>query len=339
MVSNSAAWITAARAYPFEVKPAPLGVPEDNQILIKNHAIAINPVDGKIQSENLFSLKMPTILGLDVAGEVVAVGPRVARFKKGDRVTGLGAGFRTGRGEEKAFQAYTILESDMACKIPDNISFENAVVLPLGVSTAASALFNSDFFNLQLANFPPQNPIGKTLLVWGGALSVGSNAIQLAVAAGYEVITTASEKNHGYVKMLGASQVFDYNSPTVVSDLVSAFDGKTSLGVFDAIGEGAWTRPLEFLQNMVGGTKFMTTVTPGYPNPEGIVIKLTQALSIKGNGVGKAVWEDFLQKALDAGAYITAPEPLIAGKGLESLQDAVDLERRGTSARKIVVQL
>lgn len=64
--------------------------------------------------------------------------------------------------------------------------------------------------------------------------------VQLAVAAGYEVITTASAHNFDYVKKLGASQVFDYNSPTVHEDLLKAFESKTLAGVMDCIGAPAW---------------------------------------------------------------------------------------------------
>jgi len=166
MASNTAAWITAPKAAPFEVKPAPLGTPEENQILVKNHAIAINPVDGKIQYDAIFPLKYPTILGQDVAGEVVAVGPHVTRFKKGDRVIGVAAGFHSRRDEEKAFQEYTILRTNMSCEIPDAMPFENGVVLPLGIAAASSALFNTDFFNLALPTEPRQKPNGKALLIW-----------------------------------------------------------------------------------------------------------------------------------------------------------------------------
>ena len=66
--------------------------------------------------------------------------------------------------------------------------------------------------------------------MWGGSTSVGSNAIQLAAAAGYEVITTASPRNFDYVKSLGAAQVFDYNSPSVMPDIIAAFAGRTLAG-------------------------------------------------------------------------------------------------------------
>ncbi|KIX00978.1 uncharacterized protein Z518_10044 [Rhinocladiella mackenziei CBS 650.93] len=339
MASNTAAWITAAKARPFEVKLAPLGTPGENQILVKNHAIAINPIDGKLQETAMYPLNYPTILGQDVAGEVVSVGPHVTRFKKGDRVMGTAAGFATKRDEEKAFQAYTILQTNMTSQIPDTVSFESAVVLPLGVSTAASGLFNPDFINLQLPTEPAQKPTGKTLLVWGGSSSVGSNAIQLAVAAGYEVVTTASPRNFEYVKKLGACHVLDYNSPTIVSDLVDVFKGKTTVGAFDAIGGIAWAPTVEVIQKSEGA-KFVATVTRGFPDPpEGVIMKQVFALSIRDNHVGKAVFEDFLPKALRTGTFVPAPEPLIAGQGLESVQEAVDLQRKGTSAQKVVVLL
>ena len=338
MASNTAAWVTALAA-PFEVKPAPVGTPGEKQILVKNHAIAINPVDGKLQYNALYPMTYPTILGQDVAGEVVAVGPDVIRFKKGDRVAGFAVGHSTKQEEEKAFQAYTILQTNMVCKIPDTIPFENAVVLGLGLSTAADALFNPELLNLELPTEPPQKPTGKTLLVWGGASSVGSNAIQLAVAAGYEVITTASPKNFEYVRKLGASHVFDYNSTTVVSDLVNIFKCKISVGVFDAIGAMAWGPTLEVIRQ-TEGVKFLATVLWGFPDPpEGITMKKVLATSCKDNQVGKAMWKDFLPKALKAGSFVPAPEPLIAGKGLDSLQRAVDLQRKGISARKVVVML
>ena len=121
MASNTAAWLMAHRARPFEIKAAPLGTPEENQILLKNHAIAINPIDGKLQGLAIYPLDYPTILGQDVAGEVVAVGSGVKWFKKGDRVIGTTAGFATRRNEEKAFQTYSILQTNLASEIPDSV--------------------------------------------------------------------------------------------------------------------------------------------------------------------------------------------------------------------------
>lgn len=194
MPSNSAAWLTSSKTKILEVKSAPYPTPQANTILIKNGAIGINPIDCLVQDNSgmVFPwLKLPFVIGSDVAGEVVEVGPGVTRFKIGDRVVGQARGMLKERNSssEGAFQAYTVLIEDMASHIPDSLSFESAAVLPLGLSTAVSGLFLKDQLALQLPSVLSKASTKKTLLVWGGSTSVGSNAIQLAVAAGYEVIT------------------------------------------------------------------------------------------------------------------------------------------------------
>ncbi|KAL6714189.1 hypothetical protein ACLMJK_008684 [Lecanora helva] len=339
MSSNTAAWINEAKAKPFEIKSAPTYTPEENEILVKNHAVAINPIDGSLQSHAWLPLNYPTIFGLDVAGEVVSVGPNVKDFKPGARVLGNAPGMMTKQLSQNGFQAYTILPTNLASQIPDNVSYESAAVIPLGYSTAAAALFQDDCLKLQLPTEPAQKSTGKTILIWGGASSVGSNAIQLAVAAGYEVITTASPKNFSYVKNLGASQVFDYNSPTIGDDLLKAFEGKTCAGAFDCIGASATPICVDVV-NQSTGTKFVSTTKQGFADPPaGVTVKHVFATTIMMNHVGKAVYNDFLPKALEAQTFTPAPEPLVAGKGLESVQGAVDLLAKGVSAKKVVVSL
>lgn len=101
----------------------------------------------------------------DIAGEVVALGPGVDGFEKGDLVAGLAVGHSTKREGEKAFQSYTILQTNIVYKIPDAIQFENAALLRLGLYAASNTLFNPEFLNLQLPTKPVQKPTGKTLLV------------------------------------------------------------------------------------------------------------------------------------------------------------------------------
>jgi NADPH:quinone reductase-like Zn-dependent oxidoreductase len=227
----------------------------------------------------------------------------------------------------------------MACEILDDVTFEQAAVIPLGCSTACSGLFQKDFLNLQLHTEPKSKDAGKTLLIWGGASSVGSNAIQLAVAAGYEVITTASPKNFEYVKKLGASQAFDYKSPTVGEDLLAAFKGKISAGALDCIGFTAALVCVDVVYKSAGD-KFVATVKPvSLTPPEGMGIKHIFGVAIKDNEVRKGIYEHFMPKALKSGAFVPAPEPLVVGKGLEKVQEAVDLIGKGVSAKKLVVSL
>lgn len=342
MPSNTAAWLTADKATPLEVKSAPYTLPGENEIVIKSRAVAINPIDCAIQAmgRSLFSsIQYPYVLGYDVAGEVAEVGSGATQFKVGDRVSGRGITLRTNNPAEGAFQQYVVVLAQMASPIPDSISYERAAVLPLAVSTAACGLFHKDCLALQLPTMPPR-PTGKTLLIWGGSTSVGCNAIQLAVAAGYEVITTASPKNFDYVKKLGASQAFDYHSETIVDELVEAFKGKTSAGAL-AIGPTA-AAPCLAVVARTEGAKFVALANPP-PNdlvvPDGVGAKFYFASDIKDTEVSHAVYGDFLPRALAAGTYICAPEPEVVEKGLESIQSALDILRNGMYAKKIVVSL
>lgn len=330
--------------------------------------MAINPIDWFIQDmgKMMFSwLKYPFILGMDVSGEVVEVGPGVTRFKIGDRVLGHANGTdqKYNSPPHGAFQAYTVLLVNAASPIPPTMSYESAAVLPLGVSTAACGLFQKDQLGLQLPSASPK-PTGKTVLVWGGSTSVGCNAIQLAVAAGYEVITTCSPKNFDFVKKLGASEAFDYNSKTVVKDLIRAFKDKTTAGAL-SIGARAAENCLDILDKC-SGNKFisMATYPVPQPPPKSFVVVTTAASYISGmtniwvksktrgirtnfifgstllyNEVGKAIYVDFLPRALADGAYIAAPDPYVVGKGLENIQAGFDIQRKGVSAKKVVVSL
>lgn len=86
MASNSAAWITESKGKPLKVSEAPMPKPGPHDVVVHNKAVALNPVDWKIQDSGYFVTKYPNILGTDVAGEVAEVGSEVKNFKKGDRV-------------------------------------------------------------------------------------------------------------------------------------------------------------------------------------------------------------------------------------------------------------
>lgn len=118
-------------------------------------------------------------------------------------------------------------------------------------------------------------PTGKTLLVWGGATSVGCNANQLAVAANYEVITTCSAANFELMKKLGAVQAFDYSSKTVVPDIVRAFKDKTTAGAL-TMGTGAVEACLDILPQCQDD-KFISMASHPMPNqpPKTFVVPRT----------------------------------------------------------------
>ena len=97
----------------------------------------------------------------------------------------------------------------------------------MGFTTASEVLLQADRLALSFPALNPK-PNGKAVLIWGGASSVGCNAIQLGVAAGDEVYTTRSSRNFDLCrKTLGASSVFDYGNADVVSQIVTALKYKT----------------------------------------------------------------------------------------------------------------
>lgn len=86
-ITNQAAWLTKAGT-PLEVRDAPLPTAGPGEIVVKNAAVAINPLDTHMQDVGVFVQQWPSVFGCDVAGVVHEAGPDVQRFKKGDRVIG-----------------------------------------------------------------------------------------------------------------------------------------------------------------------------------------------------------------------------------------------------------
>ncbi|KAI0847513.1 GroES-like protein [Daldinia vernicosa] len=334
---NKAAILSEPKAHPLKVESTPYPTAGDGEIIVKVAATAINPMDWYIQimGEQLFSwLQYPYIGGSDVAGTVVEVGPNVSKFKVGDRVLGFAAGFDARSG---GFQNYVALEANIAAPIPADLDFADASVLPLGLSTAACGLYQKDFLALDYPSINPK-PNGKTLLIWAGASSVGTNAIQLAVASGYEVYTTSSPKNFDYCKGLGAARVFDYNSPTGTQDLVEAFKGKTSAGAF-AIQFGSEKIVFEVISR-VRGAKFVACAMEPTNVPEGVQAKMVFASTLKENEVASIIYDQYLPVALVQKKFRCLPKPLVFGHGLENIQAAIDLGKSGSvSAKKIVITL
>lgn len=85
---NRAAWMPEARSSPLVVRNAPFPTPGEDEIIVKNACVAINPVDYKLQEWDFMNLQYPAILGQEVAGEVVAIGAQVRSFYIGQRVIG-----------------------------------------------------------------------------------------------------------------------------------------------------------------------------------------------------------------------------------------------------------
>lgn len=339
MSSNNAAWITAAKASPLEIKSAPVPTPDDNDVVIQARAVAINPVDGKLQQHAMFPLNYPNILGCDVAGTIHSVGSSVKDFKKGDRVFAHSRQLITNEPSDGAFQELSRYSATLTAKIPDAISFTDACVLPLAIDTAAAGLFEKAFLGLPHPTLNPK-PTSTTLLVWGGSSSVGTQTIQLARAAGVEVFTTASKHNHDMCKALGAARVFDHTSNTVVDEIVDALKGKTVAGAYDAIATGGTIEKCAEVLSRAQGNKFVAaTLMPPEKLPGDVKSGRIFALTILKNEIAPAIWKNFLPEALEKGVLKPAPRAEVIGKGLEKIQEGMDLNLKGVSGAKVVIEL
>ncbi|KAI1477464.1 GroES-like protein [Daldinia eschscholtzii] len=318
----------------------------EGEVLVKVHAWGLNPVDAYIQDAPLPLIKYPFIPGQDITGTIERAGSS-QRFKIGDHVLGYAAGISFPEKPERgAFQEHVVLDEGLVAKIPDSLSFAEAAVFPLCLATAAHALFDPKFLALPLPGSGSPST-GKSVLIWGGASAVGSNAIQLARAAGFEVVTTCSPRNFEYVRSLGATKVFDYNSGTVIEDIVAELDGGEGkcAGIFQAAGiTGEAIAPCCEVSRK-SRQKLLVACANAVPEgtvvPEGVEAKFVfdwQEGKAMYYDVTSKLFSQFLEEALRLGTYKVAPKPeVVSAKGLEGIQVGLDIVRKGVSAKKIVV--
>ncbi|MBM7580850.1 zinc-binding dehydrogenase [Jeotgalibacillus terrae] len=206
-------------------------VPAVDEILVKVKAAGLNPVDYKTGQNGSPAWSYPHVLGLDAAGIIEETGSEVTDVKNGDRVVFLADMTRKG-----AFAEYIVTKAHTVSVLPEEVSFTDAAALPVAAYTAYQALF----FKLHIQK-------EKSILIHAGAGGVGGFAIQLAKYAGLKVITTASEKNHDYVKQLGADYAIDYKKQDFVEKVKEYTDGLGVNYVLDTVGRENATKSLETL--------------------------------------------------------------------------------------------
>jgi NADPH:quinone reductase-like Zn-dependent oxidoreductase len=173
-------------------------VPDDNEVLIKVRAASVNPFDWHFMRGTPYlvriagGLRQPKDrrLGVDVAGQVEAVGKNVTQFKPGDEVFGSCRG---------AFAEYACTsELALVAKLK-NVTFEQAASVPVAAYTALQGLRDK-------GKIQP----GQRVLINGAAGGVGTFAVQIAKSFGADVTGVCSTRNVGMVRSIGADRVIDY---------------------------------------------------------------------------------------------------------------------------------
>ncbi len=198
-----------------------------DEVLIQVHATAVNQLDTKIRKGEfklILPYRTPFVLGHDVAGVVVRVGPNVRRFKAGDEVYARPDDLRIG-----TFAELVAVKETSVARKPGNLTMEEAASIPLVGLTAWQAL-------VEIAGLRK----GQKVFIQAGSGGVGTFAIQLAKHLGATVATTASAGSAALVKSLGADVVIDYRKDQFEERLhgydvvLNSQDGQTlkkSLGV------------------------------------------------------------------------------------------------------------
>ncbi|MEH1860572.1 MAG: NADP-dependent oxidoreductase [Nostoc sp.] len=280
--------------------------PKADEVLVKVHVAGVNPVDWKIRNglgERL-GLKLPIMLGGEIAGTIERIGYDVRGFKEGDAVYGI---IRSG-----GFAEYAVAKMEDIASKPQSLDFENAAAVPLGALTAWQAIFD-------LAHLSS----GQRILITGASGGVGSLAVQLAKAKGAYVIGTASGRNEEFIRDLGADEFVDYtkqNFEEVVKDVDV---------VFDAVGGDTFERAFQTLKK--GGFLVTSVEFPSEEKAQEFGVKSARVYC-KPNTEQLAA----ISALVDEGrlkAHVATVLPLV------EVKKAFQLSESGRTRGKIVLQI
>lgn len=169
--------------------------PAEHEVLVEVHSAGVNPVDSYIRDGATESFTLPMIPGIDVAGDVAAVGESAVGFEVGDRVYGTGIG----KHHYGGYAEYVAVPDDRLAVLPPNV--DTVTAGGAGVASVTSWRALVDHARLRAAD---------VCLIHGGSGGVGHAAVQLASASGARVVATADPAYHDDVRALGADVVLDY---------------------------------------------------------------------------------------------------------------------------------
>src|SRR5712691_6456847 len=224
-------------------------VPKDNEVFIKVRAASVNPLDGGLMKGRPYiarvmtGLRKPKItqLGVDVAGQVEAVGRNVTQFKPGDEVFGVCIRYPQASGVkvwvcQGAFAEYVCAPESALVMKPDSVTFEQAASAPVAAFTALQGLRDK-------GHIQP----GQKVLVNGASGGVGTFAVQIAKSFRAEVTGVCSTRNVDLVRSIGADHVIDY-----MKEDFTKTDQRYDL-IFDLVGNHSFSERRRILNpNEIG---------------------------------------------------------------------------------------
>jgi NADPH:quinone reductase-like Zn-dependent oxidoreductase len=234
-----------------EIRDIKKPVPNDDQILIKVRAASINPLDWHFMEGTPYIMRAMGVglrkpkdprLGVDMAGQVEAVGKNVTQFKPGDEVFG---------GRTGAFAEYVCARADRAIVLkPANLTFEQAASVPIAAITALQGLRDK-------GKIQP----GQKVLINGASGGVGTFAVQIAKSFGADVTGVCSTRNLDLVRSLGADHVIDYTKEDFTKG-----DQR-----YDLILDNVGTQPLSGFRRVLNPNGIFVMIGGGGPNDGGLI--------------------------------------------------------------------
>lgn len=260
-------------------------VPGEGDVVVRVRATSLNYHDVFTRRGMPgIRIAMPAIMGLDVAGEVAALGPGVGGWNIGDRVVGdpinRVEGGLVGETVHGGLAEYCRLRAHQLVRIPDGVSFAQAAALPCAYGTARRMMFT----NGRVA-------AGEKVLILGASGGVGVCCVQLAKAAGATVIAAASsDEKAARLRALGADHTIDYAKADFVQQVHELYGKPARRGagsdrgvdvVVNYTGGDTWTKSLRVLK--VGGRLLTCGATAGYDPKEDIRFIWTFELQVLGS--------------------------------------------------------
>jgi NADPH:quinone reductase-like Zn-dependent oxidoreductase len=305
-----------------EIRQVPTPAPGAGEVLIRVHATTVSRTDCGMRRPHPWFVRLVagllrpklTILGIDFAGEVEAVGAGVTRFKPGDRVFGLSPGVYGAHAE-----VLCLPETAAMAAMPAGMRFGEAVV--------CEGAWYADT-NLQALRLAP----GHSILIYGASGAIGTAAVQLAKSYDAQVTAVVATRHLDLVRSLGADRAVDYTT----QDFTQI--GETFDCVFDAVGKTTYFRCRRLLKPE--GVFVATDLGPWGQNPlltiwSAITRSRRVLFPLPQSGTAKAFVE-FLKARMQAGEFRAVIDRVYP---LEAIADAYRYVETGQKTGIVVINV
>jgi NADPH:quinone reductase-like Zn-dependent oxidoreductase len=296
-----------------EIADVPAPQPREDEVVIAVAATSVNPVDWLVRDGKATSfvrVKFPVVLGCDLAGTVVEVGPRVKRFAVGDEV------FAMMPHDWGAHAERVALPESLVVRKPAGLTMIEAASLPVVAMTALLGLRGK-------GGVQP----GERVLINGASGGVGLAAVQIAKSLGAKVTAVCGAASSDLVEHLGADRVIDYKK----SDFTK--QGETYDLVLDLVGNHPWAD----CERVLSGRRVHVTTTPGvgtfvrqFLNP----MLAVQVFGIVTTGAGEPL--EFIKSLVEKGRLKPVIDKVYP---LAEVAAAQEYSKSGRAKGKIVLEL